>query len=182
MDMIYTDCFSFFPRKILSDLNISRATTKKVQYSLSLISDKVFFFLSPRISLSGDVCTPMKGDFWSVVWLFCIKYIKSQLIQTGDRELLSRVFTAYKNLVTTNPGVFVVNTIQVLWISSWILVTEALMHFLKIHLCNVQFCATLGNRSYVQTNPGYDHSHRVEPILSRTNQVGVQTRIALRKL
>lgn len=61
--MIYTDCFSFFPRKILSDLNISRATTKKVQYSLSLISDKVCFFLSPRISLSGDVCTPMKGDF-----------------------------------------------------------------------------------------------------------------------
>lgn len=41
--MIYTDCFSFFPRKILSDLNISRATTKKVQYSLSLISDKVCF-------------------------------------------------------------------------------------------------------------------------------------------
>lgn len=64
--MIYTDCFSFFPRKILSDLNISRATTKKVQYSPSLISDKVcfyVFFLSPRISLSGDVCTPMKGDF-----------------------------------------------------------------------------------------------------------------------
>lgn len=56
------------------------------------------------------------------------------------------------------------------------------MHLKKIHLCNVQFCATLGNRSYVQTNPGYDHSHRVEPILSRTNQVGVQTRIALRKL
>lgn len=107
--MIYTDCFSFFPRKILSDLNISRATTKKVQYSLSLISDKVlfvflFFFITQDFFIRRRVHSHERGFLISSLTL--LHKIKSQLIQTGDRELLSRVFTAYKNLVTTNPGVF----------------------------------------------------------------------------
>lgn len=105
--MIYTDCFSFFPRKILSDLNISRATTKKVQYSLSLISDKVcflFVFITQDFFIRRRVHSHERGFLISSLTL--LHKIKSQLIQTGDRELLSRIFTAYKNLVTTNPGVF----------------------------------------------------------------------------
>lgn len=105
--MIYTDCFSFFPRKILSDLNTSRATTKKVQYSPSLISDKVCFlfcFYHPGFLYQATCALHERGFLISSLTL--LHKIKSQLIQTGDRELLSRVFTAYKNLVTTNPGVF----------------------------------------------------------------------------
>lgn len=58
--MIYTDCFSCFPRRILSDLNISRATTKKVQYSLSLISDKVcfLFFYHPGFLYQATCALP----------------------------------------------------------------------------------------------------------------------------